>query len=302
MYCRLKRVVFWGYPLHTHTNSYVYAGFKKAFDHLGYETCWYFDHEDHTNESFDDCIFFAFSGQMDNIPLNKSCKYILHNADPRKFIDAGCQYLFVQTLHNEALNRAYELSKINDYTFVDRSDGATTVFTPWATDLLPHEFDFDLPSIRTHICTWVGTYGDFDGIYQNGQQLKPFFDKCDLHYLPVRIIDPWKSPVSFEDNYHLIRDSLLAPAIQGKWQVVNEYPPCRLFKNISYGNFGISNNKKCADMFGPDLVYHEDSEILFEMSAEAVSRNDTRRIKSLMMDVRAKHTYLNRINTLLTYL
>jgi hypothetical protein len=39
-------------------------------------------------------------------------------------------------------------------------------------------------------------------------------------------------------NVAAIRRSRIAPAIAGRWQVEHNYLPCRMFKNISYGQLG----------------------------------------------------------------
>lgn len=299
---KFNKVVLWGYRLHTHTNSYVYSGFERAFKHMGYDTVWYFDDEDHSTENFDNCLFFAFSGQEDNIPLNTTSKYILHNAHLDRYIEAGCNFVMIQTLHDEAINKCNNITRINSYTLVDYSNSVTTIFTPWATNLLHTEFNFNLPLHREKRCVWIGTYGDFDGLYQNGQQLKPFFDRCDASDILLDFHDPWKNPVSFETNYKLVRESLLAPAIQGKWQIDNNYPPCRLFKNISYGNIGISNNKLANDIFDGGLLYDDDTEALFYKSIEYLSVDRRDEIKSQMMNVWNNHTYISRIKTIFDYL
>ena len=37
------RFVIWGYPLHTHTHSYIHYGFYKALKSLGYDVRWFDD-------------------------------------------------------------------------------------------------------------------------------------------------------------------------------------------------------------------------------------------------------------------
>ena len=40
-----KKIIFWGYPLHTDTLGYVWHSMRKAFDYLGYDTYWFSDNE-----------------------------------------------------------------------------------------------------------------------------------------------------------------------------------------------------------------------------------------------------------------
>lgn len=35
------KVVIWGFPLHTHTHSYIHYRWYKGFNHLGHETYWF---------------------------------------------------------------------------------------------------------------------------------------------------------------------------------------------------------------------------------------------------------------------
>lgn len=93
----------------------------------------------------------------------------------------------------------------------------------------------------------------------------------------------------------------MAPAIQGEWQCRQGYIPCRIFKNISYGQFGITNSKTVFDLFGGNIIYNTDTYQLF-MDAEEYIRNATIEDLYKQMDfVRDNHTYISRINCLLTF-
>lgn len=297
-----KKVILWGYPLHTHTNSYVYEGFMRAYKSLGYDVLWLTDDDDISDSNFDNCLFFAFSGQMDNMPVINSSKYIFHNADPHKYIDSGCDVLMIQTLHQEAIDKCLQFEWLNKYTMVSKDNGITTVFTPWATDILPDEFDFSLDLNRLDRCVWIGTYGDFTGLYQNGLQLRPFFNRCVDTGMSIKFVDPWKKPVSSDMARSIVSKSKLAPAIQGKWQVDNGYPPCRLFKNISYGHMGVTNNLRANDIFDGALIYSDDTASLFDMYLEFANGDRRDSIIDLMHIVHDKHTYLSRISTFFQFL
>jgi len=299
---KFNKIILWGYKLYSHTNSFIYAGFKKAFEHMGYDAKWYFDEEDHSAENFNDCLFFAFEGQERNIPLNKTSRYILHNINPAKYIDAGCKVLSIQTFNKDVF--AYDnIIKLSNCTGYLKGEISDIVFMPWATNLLPGEFNFDLPKTRFNQCVWIGTFGDFTGTFQNGRQLQPFFDQCTAKGIPVIKIDPWGSPVSFEENYDLVRSSKLAPTIQGEWQVTNQYVTCRIFKNISYGNLGITNSKTVDGIFDGQIIYAPDSIDLFNKSIEAANSDSVNEnILSAMEEVKNNHTYINRINLIFEYL
>ena len=105
-----------------------------------------------------------------------------------------------------------------------------------------------------------------------------------------------------EQNQELIKNSFAAPALQFKWQVDNEYIPCRIFKNISYGKMGITNNKAVHDLFHQKTLYSADLEDLARQTYEFEQNPDKARIKELMIEVRDKHTYVSRIEMILKYL
>ncbi len=298
---KFNKVIIWGYKLYTHTHSFIHAAFKIAFEHMGYDVRWYFDGEDHSDENFDNCLFLASAEQEQNIPLNSTSCYILHNVNAGKYVDAGCKVVSIQ-VYNKDVSR-YGLTKISDYEAIWEGN-VKTLYLPWATDVLPDKFDFSLPHSRINQCVWIGTFGDSTGTFQNGQQLQPFFDQCEKNGVEVVKIDPWATPVTFEHNYELVRLASYAPALQGQWQVENNYIPCRIFKNISYGNLGITNNELVKDIFGDMVVYHPDTAELFNKAAEILADREraNNMILSSMKYVQENHTYINRINFILEHL
>jgi len=116
------------------------------------------------------------------------------------------------------------------------------------------------------------------------------------------------SPVDVAENARLVREALLAPAIQGRGQLINSdehgnYIPCRVIKNISYGNYGITNNYSANELFGQRLIYHREVPALLKLAHESVTQDpNTDLLVELMDDIRRNHTYLNRMHTLLCFL
>ena len=116
----------------------------------------------------------------------------------------------------------------------------------------------------------------------------------------LKLINPWASPISFEDNSRLVNESYISPTIQGPWQIENRYIPCRIFKNISYGHYGYTNSEAVNDIFEGSLIYDRDPVNLFNKIIE--KKNDPNHInelKFLMNEVKEKHTYINRIKLII---
>ena len=295
---KLKKVIIWGYPLNTHTHSFIHASFYKAFKSLGYETYWFNDN-DYVEMDFDNCLFVTAGEQEKNIPLFKNSYYVLHNVDGRKYLQEGCKILILQTNTKRKLSEGDQV--INNYTTFSPGN-VGTLYTCWATDLLPSEIDLSSAknSQSPRNCLWIGTYGDSVVIYQNGTELDPYFNLCIKNQINVEKINPWSQPVSFEQNRDLVNNSFLAPSIQGPWQVENEYIPCRIFKHISYGHMGYTNSPAVNKIFNGELIFDINTSSLLHKSLEFKNNlSHIEKLKHLMNEVKEKHTYINRINQIL---
>jgi hypothetical protein len=296
-----KKVVIWGYPLHSHTHSYIHAGFYKAFEAMGYDAYWFHDGAAPGGFDFDGALFLTIGGQDQAIPLLPGCTYVLHNAKAEKYLAADAKVMQLQVYTRGAYGHR-PVEKINQYTVLQKGAVVDCLCQPWATDLLPSEVDPG--SARNELanreCVFVGTYGNTETEHGNGNQIKRYFELCEKAGIRARAINPWSSPVSFEENRRLVANAYLAPCINSAWQNENHYLPCRVFKNISYGHFGITNNPACQVVFGGALVHSEGVDELFALSMEKKnSPSHLEELRYLMAEVRDKHTYVNRIKQIL---
>lgn len=301
-----KQVVIYGYPLHSHTHSYIHSSFKRAFEFMGYKTLWLTDKDNLSGINFDNTLFLTTGDQEKNIPLNKTSKYILHNVNSKKYLEAGCKIFTIQVHTNQIpLDTALNCERINKHSLLEKSNNNYCLYMPWATNLLPHEINLNdaTNQDKEKYCFWAGTYGDSSGPFQNGTELIPYFEKCKENGIAVKAINPWANPISDDENRRLVKNSYLSPTIQGPWQIEKEYIPCRIFKNISYGHMGITNSPAVNNLFDNLLVYDRDPVKLFHKSLE--SKKDPKildKIKYLMNEVKQNHTYINRINIMLAHI
>lgn len=290
---RFERVVIWGHPLGSHTHSYIHAGFYKAFKYLGYETHW-IDHNSNISGIDFTKTLFITEGQVDRgMPLVKGSYYLLHNASDQKIREAGGKSLFFQVYTSEVPSRG---ESINNHTVIEDSSTTRCLYSCWATDLLPHEIDENTArnNLNDRTLYWVGSQQD---------NLEIFFRECRNNSINVVIIDPWRSPVSFEQNRLFVNNSFISPSIQSNWQVSVGYIPCRIFKNISYGHYGYTNSEVVNSLFDGELVYSPNVVELFYKSLEfKKSSNHIEKLKFLMHEVKKKHTYINRIQEILKFL
>ena len=129
------------------------------------------------------------------------------------------------------------------------------------------------------------------------------YDFCNIHNIKYNVVGGKETTkVDIQTNEKLTQESFMAPTIQMKWQVENGYIPCRIFKNISYGKMGITNSETVYNLFEKNILYDSDIKKVLEKGLEF--ENNPREYKkqiiiSLMKVVRDKHTYINRMQTIL---
>lgn len=294
-----KKVVLWGHKLHSHTHSYIHYAFVKAFKHLGYETLWLDKNDKITGIDFSNSLFIT-EGQVDqDIPLRSDCRYILHNCNPDKYktlFDAG-NCIIMQVYTHDVPPR--NVQKVDALTYIDRGD--KTLYMPWATDLLPYEIDAVKASL-----TWPlqrKKEVNFIGVWQGGSfDNKKIYDNFVAACKESGISFKQRSSVNADENVRLVQQSYMAPALQGQWQCQVGYVPCRIFKNISYGQPGITNSKTVFDLFKGKIVFNEDTHQLFYDAQKTIQTMTQEDLFWQMDFVRDHHTYLNRIEHLLMFL
>ena len=183
-------------------------------------------------------------------------------------------------------------------------NGYNSLYMYWATDLLPEEIDRNMSTIKDmkikNEINFVGSltrkwYEFYNLCCQNGIKFNNYGASFDVHS---------KKNVSVTDNMELTKQSIIAPALQDDMQIKNQYIPCRIFKNISYGKMGITNNKIVDDLFDNKLIYDTNlSQLLHKgllFEKDSLNKNET--ILDLMKIVRDNHTYINRANTIMKYI
>lgn len=290
------QVVIWGHPLHSHTHSYIHAAFFKTFTALGYKTLWLHNNSDVSSVDFRNSLFIT-EGQADqNIPLRDDCWYILHNCNHTKYHDLFLKNrgIVLQVYTHDVLDRPVQ--KIEPCIYYDVE--GKIIYMPWATDLLPEEIDLIKQSMTTkkqHFVTFVGSIEG--GYFGNASQINQFKKACAEN----KISFIHKTKINSDETIHQTQTAAMAPAIQGAWQVQKGYIPCRIFKNISYGAFGITNSATVWELFDKKIIYNPDCYRLFYDAQKRLKRLTNDDLFELMNIVKEKHTYINRINHLLTF-
>lgn len=297
-----NKVIIWGYPLHTHSHSYIHACWVKAFKYLGYDTFWFSD--DNFDENFDytNCLFITEGYADFKIPLHKSNIYYVHVCvDPQRYLDAGVRFIDMRynVIYLNDVNYDYDLNKslqsgkaqqISYVTYYEELEYYPAIYISWATDLLPHEFDYSLNNNNDQNNTvyMIGSAGS------HHMPLSQALSACGIN---MKHIDCWKEPISFEENMQLMKQNIVNIDIRSDQHKNIGYIPCRVFKAISYGKLGITNSKRVEELFGKDNIIYNDN--ISELVKLALSNKDNYKLIIRQMQyVQKHHTYLNRIDDL----
>lgn len=286
-----KKFVAFGCKNLNSTHSFIHYAYQRAFESLGWDSYW-IDNGDVDNFDFSNSLILTAGGWDQRLPVRKDCKYILHNCDLNKYSDVLDRSLILQVFTTDVYGR--DVEKLEDFVYYQKS--LNTLYQPWATDLLPNEINEkdSLNFSQNKVLNWVGSVWN-DNNQGNSNQIEEM-----KRALAKRGIGFNHKKVDYNQNKEVINDSFISPALQGKWQCDKGYIPCRIFKNISYGEFGITNSKYVNELFQDMIVYDSDIDVMIEKSLE---RRNTITIEELNQQIRfvkEKHTYINRINNILS--
>ena len=182
----------------------------------------------------------------------------------------------------------------NEATMFDETN--RTLYQPWGTNLLPWEFLRPVYSSRP-ITYWVGSIWD----NAEGQGNRVAIDEVTriLQAYDIRFVH--KNSTSDRKNIQCVRKSRIAPAIAGHWQVDVNYLPCRVFKNISYGQLGITNVRKFKDILENAFIEGEQINQLVDYSLSLSPEQFLGLIAEQQEKIK-HHTYLDKlVNILLAF-
>lgn len=325
-----NKVIIWGFPLYSHTHSFVHYGWYKAFKSLGYDTYWFNDNDYPKDFDFSNCLFLSEGYVDENIPINSTSVYYIHICiNPQKYLDKSARVIDMR--HNVRFLQDYsydyeinkdKLQEVNNYIFYEQNasdealrtkyrkniSGYEAIYIIWATDLLPEEINDESMYIeRKNKIYNIGSVWP-----ANRFELSEFQDECIKNGIELVKKDPWREITTNEENIKLIQSSYMAPDIRGCGPISDEcilsksnhlatgYIPCRIFKNISYGQLGSTNSWAINKLFNGRTIYNSNVRKLFHDTKCQLKNFNL--IKEQMEYVKNNHTYIHRINSILSIL
>lgn len=300
-----NKIIIWGHRLEKgHTHAFIHYGFYKAFSHLGYDVEWLDDDPKNSNLDLSNSIIISEHQEIKHLPIQKSTKYFIHNIKQDiEYVECEYGNVFNFLIYHEEYNNWKDVKQVEDFFWYDEK--TKTPIIVWATDLLPHEienispvlFDYTKPNVN-----FVGTV--------QGENLVKFAHICadngkNFYNLGGYTGAPQSNQIQFYDskmNIESVRKSFLSVDIRESQHLRNGYISCRLFKNISYGMWTGTNSIKVNNFLSDHLTVESNLQELYFKLVEDHSKCSESKIKNSMDFVMKNHTYINRINSLLSIL
>lgn len=296
------RIVVWGLHYKYHTQRHIHQAFYENAKKMGYETIWLEDTKSNggkikagdliiSTQAVGKMVPEKFTLEDFNLPIRDDVFYCLHNYKPVFTDKLEPKNLIKLQVYNTMDGAEQSDQKWGPVTFFDSKK--RTLYQPWGTNLLPEEFKKPTFS-KNNFVFWIGNvWNDSEnrGNLNEIAELKKVLREQNIKFIKIKVVP---------DFIHtfLIRHSRLAPAIGGAYQAKVDYLPCRMFKNISYGQLGITNVKKFKDILGDSFI---DGNNIREIVEKALSLNKEQYLQKVraQQEVIKEYTYQTAIENII---
>lgn len=241
---RLKRydnIIFWGLRDVYHSHRFILKSYCDVLERLGISYTWADDNAPDRSPGPNDLVFIY--GMAANLDLAiKGDPYIIdfHVLNAPKTIKG-----LTTEMRQKILASSKRLSDIEHSYRADdavRIDGLShlsvstrSLAQPWGTDLHPDDFmpparNFESSDVIFNGTVWKSSWGNLEEVMSLRAACKKM--GLTLHEL---------NNAQGLQNTYLIWGSRFAPTIGGRGQAKANYLACRFFKNVSYGQYCLSN-------------------------------------------------------------
>jgi hypothetical protein len=299
-----NKVVIWGLPPNTHTHSYIHLGFAKAFSYLDYDVTWYDDSEEYVGEDLKDSIIITANICCNYLKMEDSSKYFVHNLADGFSRETVMDNIYNLLVYHENYDWHDGVEKVDDFSWYDSKSKTSVIM--WGTDLLPHEID------DQEVCLYDESKEDVNYV---GSLSKEYYDrfsnvvsqneKVFNNYGGYTGIRSKNTDTGFSNDSEyidLMKSSYLNFDLRPQVHLNNGYVPCRIFKALSYGSWIGTNSEKILNFFDGRITANSDLNELY-LKTEEDSKNVS--VESLIDNknyIKQHHTYINRVNSLLSVL
>ncbi len=290
---RYKKFVIWGERSpNIDSFRYIMHHYYDTLRKLNIPAIWVDDTKENLQlvESGDLVIAANVTGR--NLRLKKNVYYCLHNFDRELYRDINKKFRLVLQVYNRDADKGTE--KWDPVTRFDRKD--KILYQPWGTNLLPWEFMSPVAQEKSRFVFWVGSIWDNEQHQGNLgviKDLKGSLKKYGIYFVHLRVPDLL--------SIKFMRYSRIAPAFGGLWQAKVNYMPCRVFKNIPYGQLGITNIPKFKELLGDSFLNGNSIEEWVEAAMNLSSFEYKEMVLAQQEKIKSQ-TYLHKLLNIMTAL
>jgi hypothetical protein len=252
----MQRIVVWGLKSDFHSHKFIQRSFYSNARQLGFDSIWVDDSESNASLIKRGDIVFAVDVASKALPIVKGAKYVLHNIDPTEI---GLDSDFVKIQVHTNLSRGENLGQ----PYVHWDSSSRTLFQPWGIPkpprswLMPQKRDLNTEY-------WVGSVWNNELNQGNAEFMRGYIG--NLRDLGINFVQIGKltrfhpNGVSESKAQRLVSKSAIGAAVVGNWQKINNYIPCRLFKNIAAG-VPASSNADFSELFNDGIGIFDPSPV-----------------------------------------
>jgi hypothetical protein len=238
------RAVLWGGAVSLDSSRWIYRAYRRAFERAGVPVYHVDNQPENRHLIVPGSFVFAFDVWGSNLgPAVDGVDYLTHNFDGEHEMCRTVEperHVRLQVYTDDALQ--WDVDWWDPFRGFLR-DGRT-LFQPWGTDLPAHQFLEPVWNPDARDCCFVGAVWD-DGGLGNATTIPAL--TAALERRGLRFVHLTQVPELA--NIEAVRRSRFAPALAGEWQVGVNYLPCRVFKNVSYGQLAVTNVRGFTSLF-----------------------------------------------------
>jgi len=324
---RHKKIIIWGSKFDSgHTHAFVHEPLVRAAKYLGHPVFWLDNRDNCPDEFFDDSLIISeqwlvfANGLSNRLPLRPTSTYLIHYLGNKGPVEGNpgaemylgkvgrlIDYRFATNWGIDGVedkNYAYKFERekytpISEHSFFESGEKYDIFYSIWATDLMPSDINFEtrlVPFKEPKYAFFGGTIRE-----DNQEMFIPFIEECKKNNIPFVYNTPWQNPLTIEQIFNAVLFSYLPLDVRPRNHLANGYISCRSIKNISYGALCLTNSKQTYDFFDQEVAYSSDPAELFYIAKDMQDNPKTKDlILNQMKKVKDKHTYVNRLQDMIT--
>lgn len=221
-------------------------------------------------------------------PAVPGARYVLHNFNAEHPVFHGLDDLDLVRLQVYTSSaRGERLGPLRYWTAENR-----VLTQPWGSDLFAEEFYDPVFNAHSRDAAFVGAIWNTDNQGNTGT-VRELEDALAANGLRFQ----HKTQVSEDEMIATIRGARIAPAFAGPWQVEHNYLPCRVFKNVAYGQVAVTNVPRFYDLFADCSLQGESIQELIR-EALTLKRGEWAEMVLAQQRVVARFTYRESLQTI----